>query len=141
RPGVIAGAFAVGYIPEYLREAEINLVGIHVSSDSILDRLNSITGSRASDITEYRVALFGLALVLMMIFRPQGLLPNRQRAAELAEPGEEERLGAEPEPTDVGEGLVDDDAESRITAEAAKAAGTDIGIEIVAAETVLQIED
>ena len=29
--------------------------------------------------------LFGLALVLMMIFRPQGLLPSRQRAAELAE--------------------------------------------------------
>ena len=29
--------------------------------------------------------LFGLALILMMIFRPQGLLPSRQRAAELTE--------------------------------------------------------
>jgi ABC-type branched-subunit amino acid transport system ATPase component len=76
-PGVIAGAFAVGYLPEYLREA--------AGGEALLDRLNSITGSRATDITEYRFALFGLGLVLMMIFRPQGLLPNRQRAAELVE--------------------------------------------------------
>jgi branched-chain amino acid transport system permease protein len=102
-PGVIAGAFAVGYLPEYLREA--------AGGDALLERLNSITGSRASDITEYRFALFGLALVLMMIFRPQGLLPNRQRAAELVkeevlEPEVEERISeleAEPMmiPTDV----------------------------------------
>ncbi|MEY2448300.1 MAG: branched-chain amino acid transport system ATP-binding protein [Acidimicrobiaceae bacterium] len=110
-PGVIAGAFAVGYLPEYLREAKFDVGGVHIGSDSILDRLNSITGSRASDITEYRVALFGLALVLMMIFRPQGLLPNRQRAAELVkddelEPEMEQRvneLEGEPMaiPTDV----------------------------------------
>jgi branched-chain amino acid transport system permease protein len=102
-PGVIAGAFAVGFLPEYLREA--------AGGDALLHRLNSITGSRANDITEYRFALFGLALVLMMIFRPQGLLPNRQRAAELVkddalEPEMEARvseLEAEPTvvPTDV----------------------------------------
>ena len=101
-PGVIAGAFAVGFLPEYLREA--------AGGEALLDRLNSITGSQASDITEYRYALFGLALVLMMIFRPQGLLPNRQRAAELVkempEPEPEEiasELAAEPMsiPTDV----------------------------------------
>ena len=75
-PGVIAGAFAVGFLPEYLREA--------AGGDSLLSFLNNVTGGSASDITEYRVFLFGLALVLMMIFRPQGLLPSRQRAAELA---------------------------------------------------------
>jgi len=132
-PGVMAGAFAIAFIPEYLRNA--------AAGHTITHWLNAVVGGHAQDVTEYRVLLFGAAIVLMMIFRPQGLLPSRQRAAELAEPGEEERLGAEPEPTDVGEVPVDAEAESRITAEAARAAGTDIGIEIVAAETVLQIEN
>ena len=96
-PGVIAGAFAVGFLPEYLREA--------AGGDSLLRFLNNITGSSASDITEYRFFLFGLALVLMMIFRPQGLLPSRQRAAELTEATSAEgALGATPqaeEPIDV----------------------------------------
>ena len=75
-PGVIAGAFAVGFLPEYLRDA---------GGDGALDFLNNVTGGNAGDVTEYRYFLFGLALVLMMLFRPQGLLPSRQRAAELAE--------------------------------------------------------
>jgi ABC-type branched-subunit amino acid transport system ATPase component/ABC-type branched-subunit amino acid transport system permease subunit len=75
--GVIAGAFAVGFLPEYLREFS--------GGDEVLGFLNDITGSRASNITEYRFFLFGIALVLMMIFRPQGLIPSRQRAAELAD--------------------------------------------------------
>jgi branched-chain amino acid transport system permease protein len=75
-PGVIAGAFAVGFLPEYLRDA---------GGEDTLNFLNNVVGGNASDITEYRVFLFGLALVLMMLFRPQGLLPSRQRAAELAE--------------------------------------------------------
>ena len=75
-PGVIAGAFAVGFLPEYLRDA---------GGDDALNFLNNVTGGNAGDVTEYRYFLFGLALVLMMLFRPQGLLPSRQRAAELAE--------------------------------------------------------
>ena len=75
-PGVIAGAFAVGFLPEFLRDA---------GGDGALDVLNNVTGGKAGDVTEYRYFLFGLALVLMMLFRPQGLLPSRQRAAELAE--------------------------------------------------------
>ncbi|HEX2192421.1 MAG TPA: ATP-binding cassette domain-containing protein [Acidimicrobiales bacterium] len=76
-PGVIAGAFVVAFIPEYLREVAFGT--------TLTNWLNTITGGNAGTITEYRVLLFGLALVLMMIFRPQGLLPSRQRAAELAE--------------------------------------------------------
>ena len=30
--------------------------------------------------------IFGVALIVMMIFRPQGILPSRQRAIELHEP-------------------------------------------------------
>jgi branched-chain amino acid transport system permease protein len=49
-PGVVLGALAISYIPERLR-----------------------------GFSEYRVLLFGAALVLMMNLRPQGLLPRRVR--------------------------------------------------------------
>jgi branched-chain amino acid transport system ATP-binding protein len=45
--------------------------------------LNTLIGGHAGNITEYRVFLFGFALIVVMVFRPQGLLPSRQRAAEL----------------------------------------------------------
>lgn len=35
------------------------------------------------DITQYRIALFGLVLVIMMQVRPQGLIPNLRRKLEL----------------------------------------------------------
>jgi branched-chain amino acid transport system permease protein len=56
--GVILGAFIVAWLPERFRELE-----------------------------KYRILVFGAALVIMMIFRPQGLLPSRRRAAEIADPG------------------------------------------------------
>ena len=56
-PGVILGAFLVGYLPERFRGFQ-----------------------------EKRIFLFGLALVIMMIFRPQGILPSRQRTSELEFP-------------------------------------------------------
>jgi branched-chain amino acid transport system permease protein len=39
-----------------------------------------------------RVLIFGVAMVLMMNFRPEGLLPSRRRAAELHEPRPEDEL-------------------------------------------------
>ena len=52
--GAIVGAILIGYLPERFR-----------------------------GFAEYRVLVFGAALVIMMIFRPQGIVPNRRRAAEL----------------------------------------------------------
>lgn len=49
-PGVVLGAIAISYIPERLR-----------------------------GFSEYRVLIFGAALVLMMNLRPEGLLPRRVR--------------------------------------------------------------
>lgn len=49
-PGVVLGALAISYLPERLR-----------------------------GFSEYRVLLFGAALVLMMNLRPEGLLPRRVR--------------------------------------------------------------
>ena len=50
----------------------------------------------ARDLSEYRVLAFGAALVILMIFRPQGLWPSRLRQAELKEgEGGIGRLGGE----------------------------------------------
>jgi branched-chain amino acid transport system permease protein len=74
-PGVVAGAFAIAFLPEYLRDL--------AAGKQITKVLNFLTGGDVQTITEYRVLLFGAALVAMMVFRPQGLIPSRQRAAEL----------------------------------------------------------
>jgi branched-chain amino acid transport system permease protein len=55
-PGVILGAVLVAYLPERFRPFQ-----------------------------DKRILIFGAALVAMMIFRPQGLLPSRRREAELKE--------------------------------------------------------
>ncbi|POM23932.1 High-affinity branched-chain amino acid transport system permease protein LivH [Actinomadura rubteroloni] len=55
-PGVILGAFLVAWLPERFRA-----------------------------LNDYRVLFFGLALVVMMALRPEGLLPSRRRKAELQE--------------------------------------------------------
>jgi branched-chain amino acid transport system permease protein len=54
-PGAVLGAALLFVLPEKLREFE-----------------------------DYRLLLFGLALILIMRFRPQGLVPDRVRRAELA---------------------------------------------------------
>jgi branched-chain amino acid transport system permease protein len=56
--GSILGATAMIVIPEYIR-------------------------SRSPGFQDYRFLIFGAILVVMMIFRPQGLLPSRRRAIEL----------------------------------------------------------
>ena len=44
---------------------------------------------------DYRFLIFGLSLVLVMIFRPQGLLPSSRRKAELARHAAGEGVGDE----------------------------------------------
>jgi branched-chain amino acid transport system permease protein len=68
-----------------------------VSTDRII--LPAITGLFGSENVgsilnpgSWRYGLFGLALILMMLFRPEGLLPNAARARELHEAEEEEEL-------------------------------------------------
>ena len=103
-PGVIAGAFVVAFIPEYLRNVAFGA--------TVTNWLNTMIGGHAGSITEYRVFLFGLTLVVMMIFRPQGILPSRQRAAELADATSGKSLGAT-----VQAAVVDDVTEDTAVAE------------------------
>jgi branched-chain amino acid transport system permease protein len=59
--GAILGGALISYIPDRLR-------GISVGG---------------TDLYEYRFALFGVVIILIMILRPQGLIPSRRRAMEL----------------------------------------------------------
>jgi branched-chain amino acid transport system permease protein len=137
-PGVIAGAVAIGYIPEYLREA--------AAGEWITARLNTLIGGSAGTITEYRVLLFGAALVAIMVFRPQGLIPSRQRAAELAEAGETAGMAAavvvthevEEEPSEAPEA---EEAGAAAGSPEEEAADAELPIEIEAAQTVLELRD
>jgi len=53
-PGVVVGAFALVGLPELLRE-----------------------------FAEYRMLFYGAAMVIMMLVRPQGLLPSMRLGREL----------------------------------------------------------
>jgi branched-chain amino acid transport system permease protein len=72
-PGVILGGALIAYLPERLR-------GI---KDPVFD----------TDLYEFRFFLFGAALVLIMIFRPEGIIPSRRRKLELADRAKEVTVG------------------------------------------------
>jgi branched-chain amino acid transport system permease protein len=48
---------------------------------AIGNTINSNFGTNI-EITKYEAGLFGLLIVLMMLFRPQGLIPSARRKAE-----------------------------------------------------------
>ena len=72
-PGVVVGALVLVGLPELLRE-----------------------------FAEYRLLLYGAILVAIMIYKPEGLIPNRRRLQELhvqeSEEDQYERGGPAPEP-------------------------------------------
>ena len=74
--GVIAGGLLLAtfdrILTEVLREP-IQRFGETIGWDALATH----------DITQDRLLVFGLALVLMMLLRPGGLFPNAQRQAEL----------------------------------------------------------
>jgi branched-chain amino acid transport system permease protein len=65
--GAVVGGALIAYIPERLRGVKI----------------------AGTDAFEYRYIMFGLAIMLIMIFRPQGLIPSRRRAMELKDRAKE----------------------------------------------------
>ena len=71
--GVIIGALLLSYVPEVLRYT-VGPVQI------------ALFGRTLIDPEVIRMLLFGLALVLMMLFRPAGILPSALRKRELESP-------------------------------------------------------
>jgi branched-chain amino acid transport system permease protein len=65
--GAILGGTLISYIPDRLRGVEI----------------------AGKDAYQYRFLLFGVIIILIMIFRPQGIIPSRRRALELKDRAKE----------------------------------------------------
>jgi branched-chain amino acid transport system permease protein len=74
-PGVLVGALAIQGIPEFIRGfASAGWFG-------------NLPGEVVSMISSYRYLVFGALMVIMMAFRPQGLIPSVRRARELLSTG------------------------------------------------------
>ena len=61
--GVILGAFIIVYLPNFFL-GRTEILGIPIDGDGI---------------AQYKYLFFGIALMVLMIFRPQGLIPVRQK--------------------------------------------------------------
>jgi len=68
---VVLGAVLLSFVPELLRY-------------TVEPMQKAIFGRTLVDPEVIRMLLFGLALVLMMLYRPAGLWPSRTRRRELA---------------------------------------------------------
>jgi branched-chain amino acid transport system permease protein len=83
--GAVVGGMLLGYINNYL----------------IPDVLNGLPGKfgLSFQLTQVEFGIFGFLLVITMVLRPQGLLPERRHRLELtaAIPAEDAQLGTEPE--------------------------------------------
>jgi branched-chain amino acid transport system permease protein len=71
--GVVVGALALSYINRYL------IPNVLSGPDGIPRKLGL-----NFDFTELSFGIFGFLLVIMMILRPAGLIPERRRALELS---------------------------------------------------------
>lgn len=71
-PGAILGAVIITGLPEFIRWC---------AQSPFLS--NWLTTEQANLAGQYRYLVFGLTMVIMMIFRPQGILPSVRRAMEL----------------------------------------------------------
>jgi branched-chain amino acid transport system permease protein len=74
--GVILGALLLSFVPEILRW-------------TVAPAQEALFGRMLVEPEVIRMLIFGLALVLIMLFRPAGLLPSAVRKRELTAQGEE----------------------------------------------------
>ncbi|MDP2183044.1 MAG: ABC transporter ATP-binding protein [Actinomycetota bacterium] len=71
-PGAILGAVILAGMPEIVR---------WLAQSQWLSGV--LTSEQANLASQYRYLVFGAAMVIMMAFRPQGILPSQRRAMEL----------------------------------------------------------
>jgi branched-chain amino acid transport system permease protein len=92
--GVIFGGVVLGFYDRILTADATNWLhqlGASVNIPIVSNVLMSI------DLSQWKYGIFGAALVILMLTRPEGIFPNRQRAVELHgdTPEEIEQLGEE----------------------------------------------
>jgi len=78
--GVIFGGVVLGFYDRVLTSEASNWLhglGTALNLPLLSPWLASV------DLTQYKFGIFGLALVILMLTRPEGIFPNRQRAVEM----------------------------------------------------------
>ncbi len=84
--GVIFGAVVLGFYDRILTQDATNW--IHSFAQAV--QLPVVTDLLLQvDLSQFKYMIFGVALVILMVTRPEGIFPNRQRAAELHAEGPE----------------------------------------------------
>jgi branched-chain amino acid transport system permease protein len=78
--GVIFGGVVLGFYDRILTADLTNWVHQLGTSINVPVLSNVLL---AVDFSQYKFGIFGVALVLLMLTRPEGIFPNRQRAMEL----------------------------------------------------------
>jgi branched-chain amino acid transport system permease protein len=81
--GVIVGAALVSWL---------NFTGLGKIGEWVNDGIGAVGSDYTVDIPKYKFGIFGLALILMMLFRPEGMIPSARRKAEFEEGGVEASL-------------------------------------------------
>ncbi len=79
--GVVLGAVVLQYL---------NVRGLDKIGERLNDGLGAVGIDKTIDVPKYKFLIFGILLVIMMLFRPQGLIPEARREAEFREPEVEE---------------------------------------------------
>ena len=78
--GVIFGGVVLGFYDRVLTSEATNV--LHGFASAInLPIISAALG--ALDLSQYKFGIFGLALIILMLTRPEGIFPNRQRAIEM----------------------------------------------------------
>ena len=72
-PGVVLGAVVLDATPEVIRQSFTTWLPRALGSDF----LPGVQAALQTEFDRYRMLIFGVVIVVMVIFRPEGLLPNK----------------------------------------------------------------
>jgi len=88
-PGAIVGAIVLDATPEFIRQTFTKWLPGALGSDF----LPGVQTALQTDFDRYRMLIFGVVIVVMVIFRPEGLLPNQlwRRETHADDPREQEQ--------------------------------------------------
>jgi branched-chain amino acid transport system permease protein len=91
-PGVILGAILLDALPEFVRQAFSSWLPA-LLGDEVMDALPGGVQTFFMEFDRYRMLFVGLLIVLIVIYRPEGLLPDKLWRREVHEddPREQER--------------------------------------------------
>jgi branched-chain amino acid transport system permease protein len=83
--GSVWGVIVAGTLLAWLNVAGLANIGTWLNE-------NVFPSSHQIDVPKYEFGIYGVIIVLMMLFRPTGLIPERRRKREIEEGGHDEAL-------------------------------------------------